>query len=55
MYAFQNDFHHEKGHILFLNSGISALGHQMPRLVVININPICDVDLYFPDPKPPVY
>ena len=54
MYAFPNDFRHEKGHILFLNSGISALDHQMPRLV-ININPICDVDLYFADPRPPVY
>ena len=33
IYSFQNGFHHEKGHILFLKLGISALGHQMPRLV----------------------
>ena len=29
MYAFQNGFHHEKVHILILNLGISALGHQI--------------------------
>ena len=40
MYAFQNGFHPEKGHILFLEFGISALGHQMPRLVTI---------MYIPD------
>ena len=33
MYAFQNGFYHEKGHILFLKLGISALGHHIPRLV----------------------
>ena len=35
MCALQNGFHHEKGHILFLKLGISALGHQIPRLVTI--------------------
>ena len=30
LYAFQNGFHHEKGQILFLKLGISALGHQIP-------------------------
>ena len=35
MYAFQNGFHHYKGHILFLELGISALGHQILRLVTL--------------------
>ena len=33
MYAFQNGFQHEKGHILFLKLGISTVVHQIPRLV----------------------
>ena len=34
MYAFQNGFHHEKGHIRnTLELGISTLGHQIPRLI----------------------
>ena len=35
MYAFQNGFHHEKGHNPPLKLGISAPGHQFPRLVTI--------------------
>ena len=33
MYSFQNGFHHEKGHSFLLKLGISALGHQISRLV----------------------
>ena len=35
MYEFQNSFHHEKGNNLLLKLGISALGHQIPRLVTL--------------------
>ena len=35
MHIFQSGLHHEKVHILFLKQGITALGHQIPRLVTI--------------------
>ena len=35
MCAFQNGFHHEKCHNLFLKLGISTLGHQIQRLATI--------------------
>ena len=35
MYSFQNGFHHDKGHIVLLKLGISALGHQSPILVTL--------------------
>ena len=33
MHIFQNDFHHEKGQILFLKLGNSASRNQIPHLI----------------------